>query len=104
MEIKILEGKVNSYKETDTIYVLDFGNLKKHDLAKVSIEIEGIENVTLAATCGCSAVKAAGKNRFTLQYNNTHIVEPFAKAFVLNYKEGNTNKQAQIKLKGNIIN
>lgn len=104
MDIKVIEGNVNSYKEIDTVYILDFGNLKKHDLAKVSIEIEGIENATLAATCGCSVVKSTGDNKFTLQYNNTHIVEPFAKAFILNYRENNSNKQAQIKLKGNIIN
>jgi hypothetical protein len=103
MEVLVLGGGANQYKEADSIVVLSFGDVKSNSIVKADIEIKGVNDSTLTATCGCSSVKGSIKNRFTIQYNNTHIIEPFAKTFILSYREGNVNKQAQIKITGNII-
>ncbi len=103
MEIKLIEGEANQYKESESTTVFSFGKIKENSIAKVVVRIEGVDDSSLTATCGCSVVKSTEKNLFTVQYNNTHITEPFAKVFILNYRENDSNKQAQIKLTGNVI-
>lgn len=103
MEINVLDGGANYYKEANSIHVLAFGKIKENSPAKVKIKIEGVESFTLTSTCGCSVASSDEKNIFTVTYNNTNIVTPFSKVFILNYREDNKNGQAQIKITGNII-
>ena len=103
MEIKILDNNVNYYKESDKINVLAFGKLQENSEAKTRIKIEGVDSHSLTSTCGCSVALAEVGDIYTIQYNNTNIPSPFSKVFILSYREGNENKQAQIKITGNII-
>ncbi len=103
MKIKVLEGEVNYFKEATTIHVIAFGKIKENSKAIVKVAIEGVESSMLHSTCGCSTVASDEKDVYTIQYDNTHIVKPFAKVMVLNYEEGGVGKQEQIKITGTII-
>lgn len=103
MEITILEGEVNQYKESANTHVISFGKIKENSIAKFKIKIEGVEASSLAPTCGCTVVGSDEKNIFEIGYKDTNIIHVFAKVLILNYREDNTNKQAQIKMTGNVI-
>ena len=103
MEIVILEGEVNTYKESTTGHVVAFGKIKENSVAKFKIKIEGVEDSTLAPTCGCTVVGSTEKNTFEIGYKDTHIIHAFAKVLVLNYVEDGKKLQAQIKMTGNVI-
>jgi hypothetical protein len=103
MEIKVIEGNVNSYVTALGVFMIDFGKIKENTPASVKIKIEGVKTSALSSTCGCSVVSSVEPNTFVIDYKETHITEPFAKALVLNYTETFGNKQAQITITGNVI-
>lgn len=103
MEIKVLDSNVNYYKESESIHVLAFGRMQLNSEAETRIKIEGVSNPTLLSTCGCSVALAEGEDTYFIKYNNTDIPAPFSKVFILKYTEDNKNKQAQIKITGNVI-
>lgn len=103
MEINILEGEVNTYKESTTSQVIAFGKLKENSIAKFKIKIEGVEDSSLAPTCGCTVVGSTEKNTYEIGYKDTHIIHAFAKVLILNYIENGKKLQTQIKMTGNVI-
>lgn len=104
MEINIIDGGgANYYKEATNTHVLAFGRVKVNSPIKAKIKIDGVESSNLTSTCGCSVVLSEEKNIFTIQYNDVSVATPFAKTFILNYREDNRNGQAQIRITGNII-
>lgn len=103
MEIKILEGEVNLHKESPTVHIISFGTIKENSVAKFKIKIDGVEDSSLAATCGCTVVGSTEKNTFEIGYKDTNIIHPFVKVLVLNYVENGKKLQAQIKMTGNVI-
>lgn len=104
MEINIInDGGANYYKEATNIHVLAFGKVKVNSPIKAKIKIDGVESSNLISTCGCSVVLSDEKNIFTMQYNDASFATPFAKTFILNYIEDNKDRQAQIRITGNII-
>ena len=103
MEVKVLEGNVNYYKEANNIHVLAFGNIKYGSTAKIKLKIEGVLASSLSSTCGCTTAASSEENVFDISYNETHNISPFSKVFILNYREGSKNLQGQIKITGNVI-
>jgi hypothetical protein len=103
MEIKVLDNRVNYYKESDSVHVLAFGAINFDTKAITKIKVEGVDTTTLSSTCGCSTSEAEGINTYTIEYKNTNILSPFSKVFILNYSENGKDKQAKIKITGNII-
>ena len=103
MNIEILEGEVNKYKESVGVTVLAFGTIKENSKAEIKLKLDGVSTSSISGTCGCQAISSAEKNVFTLTYLNTSIVEPFSKVFILNYLENGKNVQEQIKITGNVI-
>lgn len=104
MEINIIDdGGANYYKEANNIHILAFGKVKVNSPIKAKIKINGVESSNLIATCGCSVVLSDEKNIFTMQYNDANVATPFAKTFILDYREDDKNRQAQIRITGNII-
>ena len=103
MNIEILEGEVNKYKESVSVTVLAFGNVKENSVAEVKVEIQDVETSSIAGTCGCQAITSTEKNTFSLRYLNTSILEPFSKIFILDYLKDGNHTQEQIKITGNVI-
>src|SRR6478609_9476907 len=103
MEITILEGEVNIYKESVSTHVVAFGKIKENSVAKFKIKVEGVDDSTLAPTCGCTVVGSTEKNTFEIGYRDTNIIHAFAKILVLNYIENGKKLQTQIKMTGNVI-
>lgn len=103
MEIKILEGSVSHYKEANNTHVLAFGKIKEGSTARVKLKIEDVDTSSLSKTCGCTTSDSNESNVFTVSYNETRSIAPFAKVFVVNYIKGNTKGQGQIKITGNVI-
>jgi len=103
MDIKVLEGEVNHYKESNTIHVLAFGRIKENSVAKVKIKVEGVSESTLASTCGCSSIASDEKDVYVIHYKNTNIVKPFSKVIILDYVENGNKEQRQIKITGTVI-
>jgi len=103
MEIKVLEGAVNQYKESPTVYILDFGKIKENSIAKFKIKVEGVTSSSLAPTCGCTVVGSDAKDTYEIGYKDTHVIHVFSKVLVLNYIEGGKTLTAHIKMTGNVI-
>ena len=103
MNIEILEGEVNKYKESVGVTVLAFGNIKENSVAEVKIKVEDAETSSIAGTCGCQAITSTEKNTFNLRYLNTDILQPFSKIFIVDYLKDGKFTQEQIKITGNII-
>jgi len=103
MEINILEGEVNLYKESPTVHVLSFGKIKENSVAKFKIKIEGVTSSSLSPTCGCTVVGSDVKDTYEIGYKDTHVIHAFAKVLILNYIENGKNLTAHIKMTGNVI-
>lgn len=103
MEIRVLEGNVNYYREANNIHVLAFGTVKVGSKVAVKIKIDGVTASSLTNTCGCTTSTSEEKNVFDIAYKETHNAVPFSKVFILNYREGSNNAQGQIKITGNVI-
>jgi hypothetical protein len=100
MNIKILEGSVNYYREEGNTHVLAFGEIKENSVTKVKVSIEGVQSSSLSSTCGCSSIAQEEKDVYTIQYHNTNILKPFSKVMLLTYVEGGTEVQGYIKITG----
>ena len=104
MDVRIVDGYANHYKEAENTHVLAFGRIQENGSAIVKIKIEGdIEDSSLQTTCGCTATESDEKNVYTINYKNTNIIAPFAKVLILTYIEGGNKKQSHIKITGNVI-
>jgi hypothetical protein len=101
MEIKVLNDSV-SYKKEGNTHILDFGNLQHKAKAEAMINISGVENLTLSATCGCTVIQADKNGDAKIAYNRTENRGTFVKTINVNYKKDGKKQQSEIKIKGNV--
>lgn len=94
-------------KSTDR-YILDFGVLKKNQVAKRKVQIKGekLSGLTSQSDCSCteSSPEVIDENtiEIELQYKNTHMTKPFDKKVYLNFFENGQQKVATINIKGQV--
>lgn len=103
MNVRLIEGNANFYKEGEKINIVAFGNIRENGEAKAKVLIEGVDSSTLQATCGCTATVSEEKNVYTIQYKDTNILRPFSKVLILNYEKDGVKGNANIKITGNVI-
>jgi len=107
--MQVIDKKTNTEigKSTDR-YIINFGVLKKNEIAKRTVQIKGINlsGLTSQSDCTCteSSPEIIDKNtiEIELQYKNTHITKPFDKKVYLSFHEDNQPKAATINIKGQV--
>ena len=107
--MQIVDKQTNTEIEKSTDrYIINFGILKKNQIAKRTVQIKGnnLEGLTSQSDCSCteSSPEVIDKNtiEIELQYKNTHITKPFDKKVYLNFHEDKQPKVATINIKGQV--
>lgn len=103
MNIEILNGNVNYYKDENDVHILNFGANKIGTpiFAKVKV-LDKVKGLVIVPTCGCTATSTPEDNVFEINYKNINHEHTFSKTIILKYKNNGFEKSEQIKIKGNI--